>query len=69
LVRELKFFIASDNSFKAKQGEHDDLVSATLLVVRLLDLVMRWEDKSTNDLREHIDDEEIMQIDPMPIVV
>lgn len=69
LVRELKFFIATDNTFKAKQGEHDDLVSATLLVVRLLDLVMRWEDKSTNDLREHIDDEEIMQIDPMPIVV
>jgi len=69
LVRQLKYFVATENSFKAKPPEHDDLVSATLLIVKLLDVVIKWEDRNTDRLREHIEDTEIMQVDPMPVVV
>ena len=69
LVKELKSYVASENSFKAKQGEHDDLVSSTLLIIKLLDYVMRWEDKNTNGLREYIDENELMEIAPLPIVI
>lgn len=71
LVKEMKYFIAADGgaTYRAKIGEHDDLISATLMIIRLLDYVMRWEDRSTNALREHIEDDEIMEIDPLPIVI
>jgi hypothetical protein len=43
LVSELKSFIASGFSFKAKSGDHDDLVSALLLIVRMSQLVADWD--------------------------
>jgi hypothetical protein len=43
LISELKSFIASGFSFKAKSGQHDDLVAALLLVVRMSTLVADWD--------------------------
>jgi len=43
LISELKSFIASGFSFKAKSGDHDDLVSALLLIVRMSQLVADWD--------------------------
>ena len=43
LISELKTFIAHGASFKAKQGEHDDLVSSLLLVVRMSQLLAEWD--------------------------
>ena len=43
LLSELKSFVASGVSFKAKQGQHDDLVSAVLLVVRMSVVLAEWD--------------------------
>ena len=69
LVKELKTFVALENSFKGKSGTNDDLVSAMLLCVRMLDTVLLWSNQS-GDLKEYIDEEELFgDIDPMPVVV
>lgn len=68
LLRELKNFVATENSFKAKPGEHDDLVSATLMIVRMLDVVLSWG-TTAGDLREYIPDEDEEFGEPMPVVV
>jgi hypothetical protein len=43
LISELKTFIAHGSSFKAKQGENDDLVSSLLLIVRMSQLLAEWD--------------------------
>jgi hypothetical protein len=43
LISELKSFIAAGFSFKAKSGDHDDLVSALLLIIRMSQLVADWD--------------------------
>ena len=39
LISELKSFIAAGSSFKAKSGQTDDLVSATLLIMRIISVL------------------------------
>jgi hypothetical protein len=68
LITELKTFIASGVSFKAKEGQHDDLVSALLLVIRMSVILADWdptvfETLSVND--EYNEDWE----PPLPIFV
>lgn len=65
LIRELKNFVATDNSFKAKSGEKDDLVMATVLAVRMLDIVLA-QGGDAGDLREYIDDDELGDGEAMP---
>ena len=68
LLRELKNYVSSGASFKAKPGEHDDLVSALLLVVRMLDVALQWG-ANAGDLREVIRDEELdYEDDAMPML-
>jgi len=43
LISELKTFIASGPTFKAKDGQHDDLVSALLLIVRMTVVLAEWD--------------------------
>jgi hypothetical protein len=43
LISELKTFIATGLTFKAKSGEQDDLVSALLLTVRLSQVLADWD--------------------------
>ena len=43
LISELKTFIAQGTSFKAKDGQHDDLVSALLLIVRMSVILAEWD--------------------------
>lgn len=69
LLRELKNFVAVGVTFKAKSGEHDDLIAATLMIVRMLDIVLAWG-TDAGDLREYIDDDELlMESEPMPVLV
>ena len=65
LISELKAFVASGSSYKAKSGEHDDLVCATLLVCRMIHVVASWDQKLYTRLKENIDEE----VAPMPIFV
>ena len=68
LISELKSFIASGTSFKAKSGQHDDLVSSVLLVVRMSVILSEWDptilDMLSVDGRH---DEDF--ISPLPIFV
>jgi hypothetical protein len=69
LITELKAFIATGVTFKAKVGEEDDLVSALLLIVRMSQVLADWDSRvfesfSSNDRY----DEEDFEL-PMPIFV
>jgi hypothetical protein len=46
-------------SFKAKAGLHDDLVSAQLLIARMLDVILMWGVGPVDELKEYIHDDEI----------
>ena len=65
LISELKTFVAAGQSFSAKPGEHDDLVSATLLICRMVNVIAGWDQKLYTRLKDNIEDE----IQPMPIFV
>lgn len=72
LIRELKNFVATGATFKAKPGENDDLVMATSLAVRMLDVVLAWDTATdASNLREYIDDSEFGDAfeEPMPVLV
>jgi hypothetical protein len=64
LLRELKNFIARGASFAAKDGETDDLVMATILVLRVVEVVMTWDTKTYDRL---ISAEVNEVLKPMPI--
>ena len=64
LVQELKTFVAHGASFAAKEGETDDLVMGTILAVRLIEYVMKYDENTYNTLIER-DSNDFLA--PMPI--
>lgn len=67
LLSELKTFIASGTSFRAKNGQHDDLVSALLLIVRMSVVLSEWDPHVFETLSiEHANEEWEA---PLPIYV
>lgn len=67
LISELKTFIATGFSFKAKNGDHDDLVSALLLLVRMSSLIADWDPRVFETLSGQSGDEEFEA--PLPIFI
>jgi len=67
LVRQLKFFVSKGDSFAAKSGENDDCVMATLLCVRMMQMVTRWDESVGQLLRDDFGDDAEEHIDPMPV--
>jgi hypothetical protein len=65
LISELKNFVATGNTFKAKIGETDDLVMSTLLIVRMALLLKQYD----SDLDEQLKDAGDEIIEPMPFIV
>jgi hypothetical protein len=65
LISELKTFVASGLGFNAKSGEHDDLVSGTLLIIRMADVLADWDPKIYEKMTERITEDQM----PMPIFV
>jgi cell division protein ZapA (FtsZ GTPase activity inhibitor) len=61
LISELKAFIASGGSYAAKIGDTDDLVMASLLVTRMLQLLSDFHYDLEAQVRDH---DEIIQ--PLP---
>ena len=64
LLRELKTFIARGNSYSAKDGEHDDLVMAVNLIVRMSLEVSKYEEDAFDYLNDDFEDGDGME--PMP---
>jgi|TARA_B100000085_G_scaffold79311_1_gene71425 hypothetical protein len=67
LIRELKTFIAKGKSFEAKLGETDDLVSATLLCIRQIQVISRFDEEYLETLGESLDGDDSYN-DPLPVV-
>lgn len=67
LVTELKTFIAHGITFKAKTGQHDDLVAAFLLLMRMVLLLQEWDPLIYDKMRDHSGLEEYDM--PMPIYI
>ena len=64
LVSELKTFIAAGASYAAKVGETDDLVMATVLAVRMMQVLQSYHTELDTQLRDHTD----TIIEPMPFI-
>jgi hypothetical protein len=64
LVSELKTFVAQGVTYAAKQGETDDLVMASVLAVRMMQLLQTYDTGVDNQLRDHGD----MMVAPMPFI-
>jgi hypothetical protein len=65
LISELKTFVASGVGFAAKIGETDDLVSATLLALRIVQTLQSFDAELDEKLRDNADD----YIAPMPFIM
>jgi hypothetical protein len=68
-ISELKAFIASGITFKAKSGETDDLVSAMLLAVRMNAVLADWDQRIFDVMTSTGDDDGEDYEPPMPIFV
>ena len=67
LISELKGFVATNTSFQAKTGLNDDLVSATLLAIRMMSVLKDWDPRIYNTFSQASDDEDYEA--PMPIFI
>jgi hypothetical protein len=67
LISELKTFVASGITFKAKTGQHDDLVSSLLLIIRMTMLLQDWDPSVYEKMRDHTGLEEHDL--PLPIYI
>jgi len=67
LISELKTYVSAALSFKAKPGQHDDLVSSLLLAVRMIMILQDWDPSIYEKMR---DQEGMEEHDlPMPIYI
>jgi hypothetical protein len=64
LISELKTFVAHGTSYAAKPGETDDLVMATVLSIRMMQVLQSYHAELDSQIRDHSDN----TIEPMPFV-
>lgn len=64
LISELKTFVAKGNSYAAIPGENDDLVMATVLIVRMLQTIKDYYQELGSQMKDHAD-----EIKPLPIYI
>jgi hypothetical protein len=65
LISELKTFVAHGVGFGAKSGEHDDLVTSTLLIMRMAGVLADWDPKIYDTMTEKLTEDQM----PMPIFI
>jgi hypothetical protein len=67
LISELKTFIAKGSSFEAKETQHDDLVAALLLIIRMIVMLGDWDPVVYSKMT---DSRQLEETDlPMPIYI
>ncbi len=70
LISELKTYVAVGSGFKAKAGETDDLISATLLILRIVSILKDWDPRIYNSFLQVENDEDGGErILPMPVFI
>jgi hypothetical protein len=65
LITELKTFVASGNSYEARIGDTDDLVSAGLLVTRMMQALQNYDAGIDNHMRSLEENYDL----PMPFIM
>ena len=65
LISELKVFISRGPTYEAKEGEHDDLVMATILAVRMAQALQNYDPTLDATLRDKLD----ADIMPLPFIM
>ena len=65
LISELKTFVAHGTSYAAKVGETDDLVMATVLIIRMAQLLQSYVPELDSKMKDNLDD----FIEPMPFIM
>ena len=67
LISELKAFVSEGVTFKAKTGQHDDLVMSLLLNIRMIMTLQEWDPSVYDKMRdqEGLDEHDL----PMPIYI
>ena len=67
LIHELKNFVASGASFKAKVGETDDLVMSLLIALRVIEIVSKYNEDVYDRINESIEIDDSW-LEPLPIL-
>lgn len=65
LLSELKTYVASGVSFKAKSGESDDLVSALILIIRMATILSDWDPQVYEKMTDKLTEDQM----PLPIFI
>jgi len=65
LISELKTFVATGPTFKAKIGETDDLVTSMLLAVRMVQMLQNFDPKLDENMRDIAEE----YLEPLPFVM
>ena len=68
LISELKGFVATGSSFQAKPGHHDDLISAVILTLRMVNIIKDWHPNIYESFSQVEHNEQEYEM-PMPIFV
>jgi len=69
LITELKGFVAAGSGFKAKPGETDDLVMASILTMRMITVLKAWDPRVYDTFNQADDENPEDFVPPMPIMV
>lgn len=56
ILRELRTFVARGVTYKAMDGETDDLIMALLLAIRMIEVVSKYDEDNYEELRDTFDD-------------
>ena len=67
LISELKGFVATGSTYQAKVGETDDLISALLLVIRIMSVLKDWDPRVYSTFKSMENEDEYEP--PMPIFI
>ena len=67
-ISQLKTFVAHNITFKAKDGQHDDLISSLLLVIRMSEVLADWDIRIADSMTSRDEWQEDFE-PPMPIFI
>ena len=66
LTRELKNYVASGTGFEAKVGEHDDCISATLIVLQMIHALGRYDSRVQDQIAQTAFEDDDVYAQPLP---
>ena len=67
-ITQLKTFVAHNITFKAKDGQHDDLISSILLIIRVAEILCDWDIRVADSMSSRDEWQEDYE-PPMPIFI